>query len=79
MPMLEATIHKKHRLILWQNNVRCARQLSDLNTETQTTREKILPHNHLRLRILPFDSRHIATPVCGELYIRQGSMIRIVN
>lgn len=63
MPMPEASVDENDGLVFLQNNIRSARQFSDLNTETHTTGEKILPHNYLRLRILPFDGRHTAAPL----------------
>jgi len=42
MTMLEATIHKNCRLVLWQDDIRCTRQFSALHTETQSSRENIL-------------------------------------
>ena len=60
MAVPEASVDENDCLIFGQYYIRITRQLFDLNTEPQTTREKILPHNHLRLRILPLNSRHTA-------------------
>lgn len=69
MTMPKATVDENDSLVFWQNNIRGSRQFSDLNTETQTTREKILPHNHLRLRILPLNRSHIPTPLFSRFYV----------
>lgn len=79
MTMPKASVDKNDGLVFGQNNIRIARQLPDLNTKLQITREKILSHNHLRLRIFPLDSRHTSTPLLRCHYIHQESIMRIFN
>ena len=52
MPVPEASVDENDGLVLRQDNIRISQQLPDLNTETQTAREKILPHNQFRVGIL---------------------------
>lgn len=67
--MPETSVDENDGLVLRQYNIRISRQFSDLNPIAQTAREKILPHNHLRLCILSLDSRHIPAPLFGCLNI----------
>lgn len=79
MTVLEASVDENDCLIFWQYYIRITRQLFDLNTEPQTTREKILPHNYLRLRILPLYRRHIATSLLGCLNISHNILFGTVG
>lgn len=79
MSVPETSVDKNDSLVLWQNNIRCARQFSDLNTEPQTTGEKMLPHNHLRFRIFPLDSRHIPSPLFRCHYISHSILFGTIG
>ena len=69
MTMPKTSVNKNHRLIFLQNNIRRPWELSIINAKPETTREKILPHYHLRLRILPLYRRHIPAPLLRCLYV----------
>ena len=69
MPMPEATVDENDGFVLWQNNIWIARHLSDLNSVTQTTREKILPHNHFWFCVLSFDCCHATATLLRSHYI----------
>ena len=69
MPMPKTSIDKNHSLIFSKDNIRRSRQPFVVDTITQSPREKILPHNHLRLRIFPLYGRHIPTPLLRRLYV----------
>ena len=70
MSVPETTVDKYDSPVFGKNNVRLARQLSDLNTKPQTTREEILPDNHLWFGILSLYCRHAAAPLFGCHYVR---------
>lgn len=61
MPMPEAPIHKHHRFVLRQHNIRRARQPPVILPVPQPIGKQKLPHRLLRLRILATDPRHIVT------------------
>lgn len=56
--MPETTVDKNNRLVFLQHNIRRSGQFTVVDTIAQTSGEKILPHNHLRLGVLSLDSRH---------------------
>ena len=69
MTMPKSSVDENDGLVFRQNNIRLPWEFFDLNTKPQTTREKILPHNHLRLCILPLDCCHTAAPLLGGQHI----------
>ena len=79
MTMPEATVDKHDCLILLQHNIRAPRQLTVIDPIAQPAGEKIFPDNHLRLGILPLDSRHASAPLFGCHQIRHAiSLNRIM-
>lgn len=59
----EASVDEYDGLVLGEDDVGIARELAHLNAEAQTAGEKILPHDHLGLGVLPPNSRHAAAPL----------------
>ena len=66
MSMPEAPIHEDASPIFPQHQVRMSRQSPMVQPIAETPTPQPPPHNHFRLRILRFDSRHILVPLLGR-------------
>ena len=75
MAMPEATVNKDNSPVFFQDYIRRPRQLPAVHAIPQPPGEKILPHNHLRLSILPLYSGHIPAPFLIRLYIRHSYLV----
>ncbi len=65
--MPETPIHKDASTVLPQHQIRMPRQLRGIQPITESPLPQPSAHNHLRLRILPTDCRHVLVPLfCRE-------------
>ena len=67
MSMPEAPIHKDARPVFPQHQVRMPRQSFMVQPISESSLPQATSHNHLRLRVLRLDSRHVGMSLlCGE-------------
>ena len=68
MPMPKTSIHKDTSPVFSQHQIRMSRQSRRIKPISESPTPKPFPHNHLWLRILSSNRRHILVPLfCGEL------------
>ena len=63
MTMPEAPVHKDARPVLSQHQVGMSRQPLMVQPIPESPLPQPTPHNHLRLRVLRLDSRHVIIPL----------------
>lgn len=59
--MPETAVHKYYRVMAWQHDVWCSRQLTTVQSEAQSKHMKHLANNNFRLGIATAYRGHIAT------------------
>ena len=71
MSMPEAPMHKNDGLVLRQNNVRLAGQITPMQSESQSLRMQRATHYQFRLRVFAANSRHDAAATFGHCVVRR--------
>ena len=71
--MPEAPIHEDASPRFPQHQVRMSRQSPMVQPIAEAPTPQPPPHNHFRLRILRFDSRHILVPLLGRKVVHKWS------
>lgn len=66
MTMPEAAIDKDAATIPPQHKVRVSRQATVVKAVAEALPPQITPHNHLRLRVLGSDCRHVVVPLLAD-------------
>ena len=69
MPMPKAPMHKNHRLVFRQYNIRLSRQVFYMQPVLEAMRVKKLTNQQFRLGILAFYPAHIAASYFLTVYI----------
>lgn len=72
MAMPEATMNKNHQVILWQNDIRLARQRSKMQSIAKTLAVKIAANKHFGSSIASVNSRHHSRSYVSTDYINQS-------
>lgn len=67
MPVPEAAVNENRGLILRENDVRSARQITAVQAETVTEPVQRPPHRNFRLSVFTFHARHQARTLRGDV------------
>jgi len=65
MPVPETSVNEDHLLSAKKNQIRCARQTTDMQSVAASQGKNQLANKHFRLRILGPDTAHSFTSLSG--------------